>query len=131
MQIEPLLVENEKDRFFRLSINPECLFFTDSFFNFSVKADDLNNSKSRVPLRIQRLAIKTALGTINAVDKQREIPISIAKGLLAIQSSSGNDFQLDTYKKAIHKEVMQLGMRGLVRKGTGEIKLYGTFNIVE
>ena len=131
MQIEPLLVENEKDRFFRLSINPECLFFTDSFFNFSVKADDLNNSKSRVPLRIQRLAIKTALGTINAVDKQREIPISIAKGLLAIQSSSGNDSQLDTYKKAIHKEVMQLGMRGLVRKDAGEIKLYGTFNIVE
>ena len=129
MQIEPLLITNHKDCYFRLSINPECLFFADSFFKFSVTADELNNSNSRVPLRMQRLTIKTALGTINAVDKQREIPISIAKGLQAIQLSNGNDSQLDTYKKAIHKDIMQLGMRGLVRKDAGEIKLYGMFSI--
>lgn len=131
MQIEPLVIENDKDRYFRLSINPECIFFEDSFFNFSVTSDELNNSKSRVPLRMQRAAIKTTLGTINAVDKQREVPKSIAKGLQAIQSLNGNDYQLDTYKKSIHKDVMQLGMRGMLRKDAGKIKMYATFSIEE
>ena len=131
MQIEPLVIENEKDRFFRLSINPECIFFEDSFFNFSVTCDELKHSKSRVLLRMQRAAIKTTLGTINAVDKQREIPVSIAKGLQAIQLLNGNDYQLDTYKKSIHKDVLQLGMRGMLRKDAGEIKIYATFSVEE
>ncbi len=131
MRIAPLVIENDKDRYFRLSVNPECLFFDDSFFIFSVTGIDLNNGKSRVPLRMQRSAIKTMLGTICAVDKEREIPVTIAKALHAINLHKGDDSQLDTYKKAVHKEVMLIGMRGLVRKDAGEVQMYGAFSIEE
>ena len=131
MHIEPLVIENNKDRYFRLSVNPECLFFDDSFFIFSVTGIDLNSGKSRVPLRMQRTAIKTMLGTISAFDKEREIPVTIAKALHAINLHKGNDYQLDTYKKAVHKDVMLIGMRGMVRKDAGEVQMYGAFSVEE
>jgi len=38
-----LVMENRRDRLFRLSMRPETVFFADELFAFSVKSDDLNS----------------------------------------------------------------------------------------
>jgi len=128
-ELEPLKVENKKDRYFRLSMLPQSVFFDDSFFSFSVDKQDLLKRGGKVSLKIQRSAMQTPLGDVEPYDGQCDMTISAAKGLEAIHLSEGNDSQLDVYKKSAHKEVQKIGMRGMVRIETGVITMCDGFRV--
>ncbi len=128
-ELEPLKVENKEDRYFRLSMSPQSVFFDDSFFSFSIDEQDFLKREGKVALKMQRSAMKTPLGDVDPYDRQCDISINVAKGLVDIHSSTGNDSQLGVYKKSAHKEVQKFGMRGMVRIESGTIKMCNFFHV--
>jgi len=130
-KLEPLKVENKKDRYFRLSMLPQSVFFDDSFFSFSVNKQDLDKRGGKVSLKMQRSSMETPLGDVDSYDGQCEISIHTAKGLVAIYLSKGDSSQLDVYKKSAHKEVQKVGMLGMIRTESGTIKMCDCFLVNE
>jgi len=128
-ELEPLKVENKKDRYFRLSMLPQSVFFDDSFFSFSIDKQDLDKRAGKVSLKMQRSVMKTPLGDVEPYDGQCDITTNCANGLVAIHSSEGSDSQLDVYKKSAHKEVHKIGMSGMVRIKSGAIKMCVDFQV--
>ena len=125
-----LVLESQQDCYFRLSINPEILFFEDSLFHFSVKQTDLKDTPNKVPCFLKRDAITTLLGEVEAVEKQGEISLELAASLQKLSVNNylvDNDVAIktrDKYRKKLHDDFTCLGMRGLVRQEAGMLKLY-------
>lgn len=59
-----LVLENQQDRFFRLSVSPTLLYFDARLFCYTVRQADLNSTKTKVPVTISRAAIPSAFGEI-------------------------------------------------------------------
>jgi len=125
-----LVMENRRDRFFRLSIRPDSVFFADELFAFSVKRDDLNSVQNKIPVTIARQAFGTAIGPVK--DKSEVFTQTLdfvhkLKSLSGCLYSSDNDEAVkieDAYKKGLHKETrfQALGLRNLIRRELGIIK---------
>ncbi|MCL7421839.1 MAG: NUDIX hydrolase [Methylobacter sp.] len=122
-----LVMENHRDTFFRLSIAPEVIFFADELFSFSVQLADLNATKTKIPVTLERHAFETALGCISQKTEEFQLTLEFVHKLriLSAQSfSTDNDEALkteDNYKKGLHKEAkfQALGLRNLVRQEEG------------
>lgn len=122
-----LVMENHRDTFFRLSIAPEAIFFADELFSFSVQSADLNATKTKIPVKLERQAFETALGRINPKTEAFQLTLEFVhklKGLFDHSFSTDNDEALkteDNYKKGLHKEArfQALGLRNLVRQEDG------------
>lgn len=125
-----LIVENHRDTYFRLSVAPEVIFFADELFAFSVRDADLNGTKAKIPVTLQRQSFQTALGCVGEKTEVFELTRGFVGRLKTLSDHSfsvyDNDaIQIeDNYKKELHKEAKfkALGLRNLVRREAGVFK---------
>jgi len=125
-----LIIENHHDALFRLSINPELVYFDESLFTYSVHKTDLNSTKEKIPVTLERKAVVTALGVATAKAEEFEVTLKFAHKLQQLsekQFSSDNEEAVkieDTYKKGLHREpkFLALGLRRLIRREAGVMK---------
>lgn len=125
-----LIIENHRDRLFRLSITPDVVYFDERLFSFAVKQSDLDGIPSKIPVIIRRDAFDTAFGKIKAKTEEFKLTLEFAHKLRSLaenQFSTENDKAVeieDNYKKGLHKEAkfLALGLRGLIRREAGMIK---------
>lgn len=69
-----IVVENRKDRWFRVSVLTDAVFFDDAYFDCSVDSDELSGSQSKIPLAIARREIETPFGVVD--EERKEVTIS-------------------------------------------------------
>jgi hypothetical protein len=114
------------------------VFFADSLFRALVNADDLAScTKSKMPLTIERQGFATALGWVSSQVEVFKLTLDFVSDLmkLANQAKPDADEQAvkieDAYKKGLHKKpaFTELGLRRLIRREDGEIKVVLAFNI--
>ena len=125
-----LIIEKDRDQFFRLSISPEVVYFDENLFSLTVKQADLNGVQSKIPATIQRDSFDTAFGQVKGHSDVFKLPIEFAhklKSLTVHQFSTENEEAVkieDAYKKGLHKEprFLALGLRGLIRREDGLVK---------
>jgi hypothetical protein len=131
-------IESYKDKLFRLSINPEMVYFDEKLFTFSVKLLDLSSVQTKIPADISRAEFETAFGTVRGKTEKFRITLEFANKLklLATQAfSADNEIAVkieDTYKKGLHKEdnFLLLGLRSLIRQEAGIVKFNLPYTIV-
>jgi hypothetical protein len=125
-----LTIENQKDKFFRFSIEPSMIYFDDKCFTYSVSFEDLKSIKSKIEITLTRLPIHTAFGITHEVKEVFNISINLASGLQELsqqQSPSDNpraEKIEDNYSKTLPKEArfLLLGLKNVVRRENGIIK---------
>ncbi|MCF7988633.1 MAG: NUDIX hydrolase [Methylovulum sp.] len=125
-----LIIENQDDTLFRLSIAPEVVYFDEKLFSFAVKETDLLTIQSKISVSIHREAFDTAFGNINGKTEVFIITVNLAKNLQALfvrQYASDNDEAVkieDAYKKRLHNDpsFLSLGLKSLIRREAGIMK---------
>jgi hypothetical protein len=125
-----LIIENNRDLFFRLSIRPEVVYFDERLFSFTVKQADLSGIQTKIPVIIHRESFGTALGKVKGKTEEFKLTLEFAhklKSLTVHQFSTENEEAVkteDTYKKGLHKEprFLALGLRSLIRREAGIFK---------
>jgi len=125
-----LIIENHHDVLFRLSINPDVVYFDEALFIYSVHKADLDGIKAKIPVSIERKAFATALGMTQVKAEAFKVTLEFAHKLQQLsekQFSSDNDEAVkieDTYEKGLHKKTnfSALGLRKLIRRDAGVIK---------
>jgi 8-oxo-dGTP pyrophosphatase MutT (NUDIX family) len=123
-----VVIENQKDRWFRLSISPDCVFFDDAYFRCSLDQKDLQSRKSKVQVTAMRREFGTRLGTVEEDKKEAKIPINVVKFLDNLNKGNQNDSLTgsvrDSYRKSqLHEILSNLGMRGLLRQDASAVKI--------
>lgn len=123
-----VVIENQKDRWFRLSISPDCVFFDDSYFRCFVDQKDSQSRKNKVQVTAIRREFSTRLGTVAEDKKEAELSISVVKFLdklmIGKQDDSLANSVRDSYRKSpLHECLSSIGMRGLLRQETGVVKI--------
>lgn len=124
------VIENQHDRFFRLSIHPSLLYFDDSLFSYAVNKSDLDGLKTKVPVSITRAVIVTALGDVASQTEDFSITLKLANGLHQLNQ---RDYLADNeeakkkkecYRKTLHEDTrfLTLGLKSLVRDIAGMIQ---------
>jgi hypothetical protein len=119
-----LVMENRRDRLFRLSIRPETVFFADELFSFRVANDELENKESMVSILIGRQGFATALGFVKDKIECFELTRGFVKRMKTL---ADGDFTIHdaeavsteyNYKKGLHKDpkFKALGFRNLIRQ---------------
>ncbi|MDP1663782.1 MAG: NUDIX hydrolase [Methylobacter sp.] len=125
-----LIIENHHDVLFRLSINPDVVYFDEALFTYSVHNADLIGTKTKIPVSIERKAFAMALGMTKVKAEVFNVTLEFAHKLQQLsekQFSSDNEEAVkieDTYKKGLHRDskFSALGLRGLIRREAGVIK---------
>ncbi|MDP2901816.1 MAG: hypothetical protein Q8N96_01715 [Methylovulum sp.] len=125
-----LIIENQGDTLFRLSIVPDMVYFDERLFSFAVKLTDLNGVQTKIPVTLHRASFETALGKVKDKAETFKLTLEFAHKLQSLsihQFSTDNEDAVkieDTYKKGLHKEprFLALGLRSLVRREVGIIK---------
>lgn len=125
-----LIIENYQDVLFRLSVNPDVVYFDEALFTYTVHKADLIGTKTKIPVSIQRKAFATALGMVSTKAEEFKVTLEFAYKLHQLsenQFSSDNEEAVkieDTYKKGLHRDpkFLALGLRGLIRRDAGVIK---------
>lgn len=125
-----LIIKNHQDVLFRLSVNPDVIYFDEALFTYSVHKADLNSTETKIPVSIERKAFATALGMTKVKAEEFKVSLTLAHGLQQLsenQFSSDNDAAVkieDTYEKGLHKKsnFSALGLRKLIRREAGLIK---------
>ncbi len=125
-----LIIENHCDILFRLSINPEVIYFDEALFTYSVHTSDLSGTKTKIPVIIERKAFLTALGVAQDKKETFQVTLDLAHKLQKLskhQFSADNEEAVkieDTYKKGLHREpkFLVLGLRSLIRREAGVIR---------
>lgn len=125
-----IVIENHRDICFRLSLNPEIVFFDASLFSFIVKQDDLNATQTKIPILIQRDFIDTAIGKVEKKIEEFKLTLESVhhfKSLSEQEFATDNDISAkieDAYKKGLHKNLkfLTFGLRGLIRRENGVFK---------
>ncbi|MDP2902275.1 MAG: NUDIX hydrolase [Methylovulum sp.] len=125
-----LIIENQGDTLFRLSIAPDVVYFDERLFSFAVKGDDLNGVQTKIPVTLHRDSFGTALGKVKGKTEEFIITVALAKNLQSVfvlQYASDNDKAVkieDAYKKRLHNDpgFLALGLKGLIRREAGIMK---------
>jgi 8-oxo-dGTP pyrophosphatase MutT (NUDIX family) len=131
-------IENQQDRFFRLSVAPSMLYFDENLFSYSVKQADLNSTKSKVTITLARCQILTALGIVTGKSEDFSISLNLADGLNKLSQteySADNDRAKqieDLYKKSLHQEYRfsTLALKALLRREAGMIKFCVNYQLL-
>jgi len=111
-----LPVEVQQDRYFRLSVAPDNLYFDDSLFSWSIETQPL------LLFSIKRSEFNSALGIVCEEEKESSISPSLAVNLPALAKDTlrvDADSVKENYRKSLKIE-KGLGLRGLVR-GSGDM----------
>ncbi|MFO7579142.1 MAG: NUDIX domain-containing protein [Nitrosomonas halophila] len=124
-----VVVENQKNRWIRLSISPECVFFDDAYFRCSYYQKDLQNRQNKVCVTAIRRQFITRLGTVAEDKKEAKISTSIIKSLDKLMKGEQDDSLAisvrGSYRKSpLHDGLSSLGMRGLLRQDAGAVRIF-------
>ena len=119
-----LIIENHHDVLFRLSVNPDVIYFDESLFTYTVHKADLNSAETKIPVSIERKAFATALGITKVKAEEFKVPRGFAKQLQRLSEKQFGSHEEegvrieDAYKKGLHKEAKfsALGLRRLIRR---------------
>lgn len=133
-----LPMESRRDLLFRLSIQPDTVFFADELFSFSVKREDLKGIQNKIPATMTRQSFNTGFGVVQDKAEVFQLTLDFAHKLKLLSEhefSADNDQALkieDTYKKGLHKEArfQALGLRNLIRREAGIIKFVLNYECV-
>ena len=133
-----LVMENQRDRYFRLSVAPSVVFFDDELFGFSVVATDLNKTDSKISVMLERCAFSTAIGAVKAHTVSLKLSLELVhqfKQLAEQDFATDNDKAIrieDAYKKGLHQDAAfcALGLRNLIRRENGRIKFVALFKCI-
>lgn len=118
-----IALENQKHRWFRLSIAPDCVFFDDDYFYCSYNRKDLQGRKNKIQVTAMRKQFGTRLGIVTEGIKVVEAPRNVIKALVD-QNAFLTDSVRDSYRKSgLHDCLSSLGMRALLRQDTGSLKI--------
>lgn len=129
-KVTDLIIENHHDVLFRLSVNPDMVYFDEALFTYSVHKADLIGTKTKIPVSIERKAFATALGITTVKAEAFKVTLEFAHKLQQLsenQFSADNEEAVkieDTYEKGLHKKsnFSALGLRKLIRRDVGVIK---------
>lgn len=127
LQGTDLIVEVQRERYFRLSVRPDSVYFDDALYAFSVGFDDLHGTKSKIPVSIARNAFSTGLGDVEGMTETFMLTLDLASNLIKLSEqpfSSDHDWAVkveDAYKKGLDQDprFMALGLRKLVHRAEG------------
>lgn len=133
-----LIIENQYDVWFRLSVNPAVVYFDEALFTYSLHYADLTGTKTKIPVTLERKSLATALGITKVKTEAFKMTLELAHKL---QKLSEKQFAADheeavkiedAYKKGLHREprFSALGLRGLVRREDGFIKFCCKFEVL-
>lgn len=131
-------IENQQDKFFRLSVAPSMLYFDANLFSYSVNQADLNSTKSKMTITLARCQILTALGAVSEKSEFFSISLNLADGLHKLNQteySADNDRAKkieDLYKKSLHQEdkFSALALKALLCRETGMIKFCVNYQLL-
>jgi hypothetical protein len=145
-----LIIENNRDQFFRLSVSPEVVYFDEELFSLAVKQVDLNGTLSKIPVTIYRKSFDTTLGkvkdktdefklTLFFVKKLKQLDaILVTRPIFTEPNEENKDTKFavkieDTYKKGLHNDprFLALGLRALIRREDGIFKFVLPYLITE
>lgn len=132
LQATDFKIENQQDRFFRLSVNPAMVYFDARLFIYTVQRVDLNSRKSKIPIIITRADIPTALGLLMGKSETFVITRTLARNLHKLTEQQGdNDGKAieDNYKKTLHDKLSVLGLKGLLRQEDKCIKFCAVYQV--
>jgi 8-oxo-dGTP pyrophosphatase MutT (NUDIX family) len=119
------VIENQQQRFFRLSVSPSVLFFDEQLFTLNVQQADLDSRKTKVSVSISRAAITTALGVTANKTEAFVITRRLARDLQKLyQNPSSNSAAFaceDNYKKAKADGFSVVGLKSLLCREAGNI----------
>ena len=110
-----LALEAQHECYYRLSVDPEHIFFDDTWFTWSIQ------SAPSSLFSIKRKAFDTALGEVCEEEKSTPISQSLASNLIDLskgQLKVDADSVKDNYRKSVKIE-KALGLRALL-KGSGD-----------
>lgn len=132
-------IENQRDIFFRLSVEPSMLYFDPRLFVYSVRQADLNSTTAKIPITITRAAITTALGVTASKSEVFIVSLNLAAGLDKLYQyshSADNDEAKrieDDYKKTLHRDgkFLAFGLKGLLRREAGVIKFCPGYQVIQ
>jgi len=123
LKSEVLIVENNLDRYFRLSLAPDNLFFDYDFYHWSVDVNTKENNFS-----ITRKAIQTPLGVIDPVLNYASITLTLASNLKKLVDQQLHVAIYDNYRKSdVVNVVKQVGMSRLLKEVDGELRVFSKF----
>ena len=130
LQGSDLIIEAQRERYFRLSVRPDLVYFDDALYEFDVGRDDLESTKSKIPAVISRRALTTALGEAEGGTETFKLTLELANNLVKLAAqpfSSDNDWAVkveDAYKKGLDQEsrLKALGLRKLVHRENGVMR---------
>lgn len=125
-------IEQQQEKFFRLSVDPLILYFDDHLFTYSVQQADLNSRKSKLSIVISRAAITTALGITANKAECFIISRPLANNLHKLtQQHCTIDGIKDNCQKALHQEgkFLALGLKGLVRQENKRVKFCANYQV--
>ncbi|WP_024299016.1 hypothetical protein [Methylomicrobium lacus] len=125
-----LVMENRRDRLFRLSIRPETVFFADELFSFRVAENELENKESMVSILVSRQGFTTALGFVKDKIECFELTRGFVKRMKKLADGDFTIYDKDAvsieenYKKGLHKDpkFKSLGLRNLIRQNGKDIR---------
>jgi len=112
---ENLMLEVQGERYYRLSVAPEHIYFDDAWFIGAIQPD------TACVFSIKRVAFSTALGEVCEQEQSTSISSSLGSNLIALAEGRlkiDADSVKDNYRKSVKFE-KGLGFRGLLR-GAGD-----------
>ena len=133
-----LIIENHHDVLFRLSINPETVYFDETLFTYKVRKAELTSTKTKIPVTIERKALTTALGITKIQAEEFKVPRGFAKQLQRLSEKQFGSYEEegvrieDAYKKGLHREprFLELGLRSLIRREAGVIRFCAKLQVL-
>ncbi len=118
-------IENQQDKFFRLSVDPTIIYFDSQLFTLNVQQADLDSRKTKVSVSITRAEITTALGVTASKTEAFVITRRLGRDLQKLyQNPPGNSEAFaceDNYKKAKADGFSVAGLKSLLCREAGNI----------
>jgi 8-oxo-dGTP pyrophosphatase MutT (NUDIX family) len=132
-----IIVEVRRERYFRLSIRPDLIYFDDSLFAFIVDHEVLQGVQSKISVTISRRAFATVLGKAEGRSESFKLTLELANKLIDLaerQFTADNELAVkieDAYKKGLDQEprFKALGLRKLVHREDGMMRFAATLEV--
>jgi hypothetical protein len=103
---EDILIENQKDRWFRLSISPDCVFFDDAYYFCSFNQMELGSREGKnTHITIIRRKFVTRLGIVDEDTKKVQVSCGLEDRLRTMSENKVDGYSdeakqtYDLYRK--------------------------------
>lgn len=134
----PVILESHRDRYFRLSILPEVVYFSEDWFACALRKAELDGCCGNVSLTITRRAMETSLFKMAAIVREETVSLKAGNELRELHEKTHSaDHPVaqkarDTWRKGrLHEAFAALGMRNLIREEGGICKIACKFELID